>query len=179
MSKNNIFKVEKLNRNALQYGPTIILPILDEKCLSFFFSEDDELLKGKKIDSITGLLFNYIEVGAKECRTLTPMIRCKIDNDSSLFYFDNDCIIYKELICLDDSNLYLERLKNYCEYISGWLEHESKKRDGNLKLKDIFWFLKKIKSLQKYLIPEEDIIDYLSERYTLVLEKDTSDKTRK
>ena len=161
----NIIKIEELCIDAIKDTRCIILPILDKKCLSFFFDWDDMLLRDGTFNRISNLIFTYIE--AREPR-LCPTISCKIKYDNFEMNQCNNYFLYDEFISAEDSNHYLERIKNYCEYINSWLEINHKQAGGNLSFKQLFWFLEKIGPLDKYLIPKEDIVAYLDEKYSII-----------
>ena len=161
----NIVKTEILCTDAIKHKHTIVLPILDKKCLSFFFEEDDILFKDENFNKIVSVFFSYID--ARE-PNLYPVVDCKIKYNNLTSDVQSNYFIYDEFDFAESSNYYLERIKNYCEYVNGWLEINHLQAGGNLNFKQLFWFLEKVGLLNKYLVPKEDIVAYLDENYSIV-----------
>ena len=161
----NIIKIEELCIDAIKHRNVINLPILDKKCLSFFFDEDDILFRDTNFNRINSVLFSYINTREpSQC----PTISCKISYNNIELNHRNDYFLYDEFVSAEDSNNFLERIKNYCDYINSWLEINHKQAGGNLSFKQLFWFMEKVGLLNKYLISKEDIVAYLDEKYSII-----------
>ena len=159
INKNGIINVKQLITDILK-KEGIILPILDEKCLEFFF--DTNILKDYEINKIVSVYFIYKHYDIDPFPLLLCKIIYKTENNK------NKSFVYRELKSQDLLDTFNEEIKNYCDYLNSWLELEHRKAGKNLKISQMITFMEKINILDKYLVPKDNLLVYLDEKYNII-----------
>ena len=159
IDKNGIINIKQLTTDILKISEKgITLPILDEKCLEFFF--DTNILKDYEINKIVSVHFKYYH------NDQFPVLKCRIkyktENDKNKYF------IYTEIKSQYLLDIFNEEIKNYCDYLNGWLESEYKKAGKNLKISQLVTFMEKINIIDKYLVPKDNLLVYLDEKYSII-----------
>ena len=161
INKNGIINIKQLITDILKISKEgIILPILDKKCLEFFF--DTNILKDYEINKIVSVYFIYKHYDIDPFPLLLCKIIYKTENNK------NKSFVYMELKSQYLLDTFNEEIKNYCDYLNGWLEAEHRKAGGNLKISQMVTFMEKINILDKYLVPKDNLLVYLDEKYSIV-----------
>ena len=65
-------------------------------------------------------------------------------------------------------DIFNEKIRNYCDYLNGWLEAEHRKAGGNLKISQLVTFVERIDILDRYLVSKDNLLIYLDEKYSIV-----------
>ena len=153
-------------------GKPITLPILDGQCLRFFFEPDDILFK--KLDNIASITFLYVPENDGYC----PVIKCTVNytyeymcSNINSIPSDNQYFIYDEIdvaICLRN---FQYKVDNFINYLNLWVSTIYKQRiacgEKGLEIKRLLDFIKSISCMVHHLIPYEDIIAGLEERFVI------------
>ena len=161
IDKNGIINSEQLIADILKISEKgIILPILDEKCLEFFF--DTNNLKDYEINKIVSVHFKYQNYDNEPFPLLLCKIKYKTENNK------NKGFIYAEFKAQYLLDIFKDEFKNYCSYLNSWLESEHKNTRGNLKISQLIIFMEKISILDKYLVPKDNLLVYLDKKYSII-----------
>ena len=161
ITKDGIINIKQLCVDILKVSEKgINLPILDEKCLEFFF--DTNILKDYEINKIVSVYFIYKHYDIDPFPLLLCKIIYKTENNK------NKSFVYMELKSQYLLDTFNEEIKNYCNYLNSWLEAEHRKAGGNLKISQMVTFMEKINILDKYLVPKDNLLVYLDEKYNII-----------
>ena len=163
ITKDGIINIKQLCVDILKVSEKgINLPILDEKCLEFFFDRDT--FKNYNIDKINSVQFIYYE---QNNWNPLPVSYYKIKYTSN-FNKNTKFLVYTEFKIQKDLDIFNKKIKDYCEYLNNWLELEHRKAGENLKISQMITFIEKINTLDKYLVPKDNLLVYLDEKYSIV-----------
>ena len=162
IDKNGIINSEQLITDILINSEKgIIVPILDKKCLEFFF--DNDILKNYDINKITSIHFKYGNFYDQQFPLLICKIKYKLESNKNNKFF-----VYIEFKAQYLLDIFKDEFKNYCSYLNSWLESEHKNTRGNLKISHLIIFMEKISILDKYLVPKDNLLVYLDKKYSII-----------
>lgn len=163
-------KYDLLEQDFLD-GKPIQISILDHESLSFFFDTDDCLFRN--ISNISSIMFLCI----KSNDLHDNVIKCKIQYKVPPVGYDpvKEYFIYDEILEEDDLNNFKKRLRDYSKYIDCWIpityKHKINFGEKGLEINLLLKFLKEIGCMGNYLIPYEEIITGLEERFVITDKK--------